>query len=144
MRSARSNFAILVALVVLMVPLAAQASTIGPLCWEALRNPSYTLRLFFLLDSANPVAAAVAGTDAPVGEFISPVSGSAAIFDGSMVEMALTIAPSLSAPVTFMNVRFHLDTLHGFYRCEGGTGPVKRFLRCDGQTRDWTPIPCER
>jgi hypothetical protein len=148
MVSVRSVVVALVALVVLALPAAALADTIGPACWNFFVNsgaaPAIPPRfsLLFHTDPSSPTTATVVGVTRFPGSpaFDPPVSGAALLYGDlatGVVSMGLTVAPSPGQSPQFINVQFPLSTLNGVGYCVGGYGACS-----DGRTLTWTSIPC--
>ena len=130
--------------VILALPIAVLAATIGPVCWQ-LSSVETTFSLFFFVDPSTPDLATVVGKVLPLpGEFggASPVSGashSTSGNDGPEIRMVLTTGYWPVPDTLLLNIVFRLSDLKGYGVCEQSFG-----LQPCGPRKavNWTPVPC--
>ena len=137
--SVRSIVVALVAWMCLPLTPVAHADTIGPACWRLGNDETY--RLFFMLDSANPVAASVVGQAVATGFAPFPVSGGAIVSTGTQgVSMVLTVGPGVTGSTAFfVRADFSLNDLTGQAVCQLANGAAGG---CGMGPRAWTPVAC--
>jgi hypothetical protein len=126
-------------LVALGIADAARADVVGPACWKLGNKETY--RLFFVVDSANPAVASVAGEMLAAGFGPRPISGSAIPSPNSgTVSMILTIGKGFEgATGYFVRADFSFGDLAGQAVCQVASGAASG---CDQGPLAWTPVAC--